>query len=122
MSIADSSIVFEGRMRELQLGDLIAAFKAKKWNSHSAFAFSSTYNPNLPTEDVFITKVVEPMTGSEDPACLPQLRRLFFESYNIVMADVRRSLGSLSWFWLLVCFYLCFLFRFVFDLVGWSSM
>ena len=90
MSI-DSSAVFFERVNILGLGPYTAAFKTATWTTLSKFAFSSSFIPQVSSDEtVFLKEVAEPILGHMKQD-LPALRRLHFEAYTLAAADMRRT-------------------------------
>ena len=84
----DSKVVFSSRVTALGLADLLPGLIQNGWDSMGAFAFSSNYAPGQADDTKFIQDVVVKLTGEEDSVKKPALRRLHFESFSLVAADM----------------------------------
>ena len=87
----DSVAAFLERVQELELTQHLDRFKAAKWNTLAALAFSSPQGGN---EEAFIKNVLVPGLGSADHADTHLLRRLYFESFMLASADLKRRADS----------------------------
>lgn len=91
MSYIDSEAVFLAKLQKLNLGDLHAEFVARGWKTLGNFAFACPYNPASSDDSKLIEKVIVPLTGNEDDARAPPIRRLHFEAYTAFAEEMRRS-------------------------------
>jgi len=93
-ALIESTAVFETRAKAIGLSDaVIASAKALGWSSLGAFAFSCAYTPGVGSDESFKKDVVEALLGA-DPADprrtqTASLRRLFFEAYTLVAANLK---------------------------------
>ena len=85
----DSKAVFAQRVSELGLGSFSNEFTAKGWDTHGNFAFASTYVPGAADDSKFVDQVVMPLLAAADHVKVTAVRRLFFESYTIMVADLK---------------------------------
>ena len=88
MALVDSIATFKARVEEIGLGSIYDQFVENGFDSHAAFAFSSSYQPSQSDEKPFIDNVVVPLVG-ESKVLRPKIRRLFFESFALVTASMR---------------------------------
>ena len=93
MALVDSVAAFKARVEEIGLGDLYAKFVDNGFDSHAAFAFSSSYQPSQSDEKPFIDNVITPLVG-EEKRRRPMIRRLFFESFALVTASMREKVEA----------------------------
>ena len=91
---ADSPAVFQARATALGLQEFLAALTTKGWGTLGEFAFAVNFAPGPTDATTFDTIVVEPITGHKNHAKTAALRRLFFEAYTTVAADIQRRLES----------------------------
>jgi hypothetical protein len=92
----DSKAHFEQRLTELELHDLLPLFAAKGWTTAGAFAFSTTFVPGSADDAAFKRQVLEPLVTPaqvEGPQA-PSIRRLFYESYTMAVADLKRKVEA----------------------------
>ena len=89
----DSSASFAERVTELGLDAHAARFTAAGWSTFADFAFTSSYTPGG-EEALFIDEVVTVGLGTPDHADKRKLRRLYFESYTMAAADLKRRVDS----------------------------
>jgi hypothetical protein len=92
----DSKAHFEQRLTELELHDLLPFFAAKGWTTAGAFAFSTTFVPGSADDAAFKRQVLEPLVTPaqvEGPQA-PSIRRLFYESYTMAVADLKRKVEA----------------------------
>ena len=89
----DSPASFEERVLEIGLGAHLAAFEAAKWKTFAHLAFAV---PQGVSEAVFAEKVLVPGLGNADHEDASVLRRLFYESFMMASADLRRRTDPVS--------------------------
>ena len=90
----DSVAAFEERIRELRLQDHLERFRGRGWTTFGTFAFAADYTPGHGDPAKFTEEVVVPALGSAEHADRYVLRRLFFEAYTLVAADLRRRVEA----------------------------
>lgn len=93
-SLIDSEAVFTARLRALGLDGIQGEFDRRGWKTMSTFAFASSWTPGVGDDTAFRTKVVVPLLGGEDHVDVPKLRKLYFECYTMVAADLKGRLES----------------------------
>lgn len=93
-SLIDSEAVFTARLRALGLDGIQGEFDRIGWKTMSTFAFASSWTPGVGDDTAFRTKVVVPLLGGEDHVDVPKLRKLYFECYTMVAADLKGRLES----------------------------
>jgi hypothetical protein len=85
----DSKAVFAQRVSELGLTAFSNEFIARGWDTHGNFAFASTYVPGAADDTKFVEQVVMPLLAAADHVKVTAVRRLFYESYTIMVADLK---------------------------------
>ena len=81
---------FLARVVELGLEDVIPKFKAKGLTTFARYAYGSDYNPQLADTTILNTQLLTPLAdGNVD--LVPVLRMLWWESWGIATADMRRQ-------------------------------
>ena len=90
MAMVDSVATFKARVVDLGLGEFWHKFEEKRFTSYAAFAFSSNFQPGNPDEKASIEDTLKPILG-EDPALRHVMRRLFYESFALVSADMKNT-------------------------------
>lgn len=93
-SLIDSEAVFTARLRALGLDGIQGEFDRRGWKTMSTFAFASSWTPGVGDDTAFRTKVVVPLLGGQDHVDVPKLRKLYFECYTMVAADLKGRLES----------------------------
>ena len=86
----DSKAFFESRVRSLGLGDILEEFVKLGWSTLSQFAFAANHAPGRADETAFVNDVIIPLLGNEKDPRKAIVRRLFFESYSLMAADMAR--------------------------------
>ena len=97
--MVDSEAFFDGRMTSLGIPQAVqATMRGFGWASMGSFAFSSTYQPGQPDDRNFCEGVLLRTLGAnwEANTAVPRLRRLYFESHTISIADLRRRVEHTS--------------------------
>ena len=93
--MVDSTALFRSRCLATGLSEAaITALTDKGWGTVGTFAFCASNSPSTLTDTVFIDKVVQPILGDRDHADAPKLRRLHFEAYTTVSAELRRRVET----------------------------
>ena len=94
-STLDSSAAFEERARAFGIESwVITKFKERNLNTFGRFAFSFAFNPQSQNDRPFVEfceSMAESTLGQDQ---LAALRRLFFESHTLALADVRIRVES----------------------------
>ena len=93
----DREDVFFRRILDLGLGDLLDRFKAKGFVTHNAFAFASDFTPGMGgASDQTLTPMLLAELAEGKDELLPSLRRLWWESWSLVSADMESRASSAS--------------------------
>ena len=95
-SLIESEAVFTARLKVLELDSLQSEFDRRGWKTMSTFAFASSWTPGVGDDAAFRAKVVVPLLGSDDHVSVPKLRKLYFECYTMVAADLKGRLEASS--------------------------
>ena len=90
-SLIESEAVFSGRLKACGLEAYAAEFH-RRWRTLSTFAFSSSWAPGSGDDQSFIDSVVKPLLRDPGHADVPKLRKLYFEAYTMVAADLKAKL------------------------------
>ena len=77
-------------MEALGLEAYAEEFRNKGWGSYGTFAYASSYTPGNPDDSKFLEDVVTKLLGDPDHPKKATLRRLYFESYTVATAELRR--------------------------------
>jgi hypothetical protein len=85
----DSKAVFAQRLGDLGLTEFKDEFDMRGWDSHGNFAFASTYVPGAADDARFVAQVVMPLLAAPDHVKVTAVRRLFYESYTIMVSDLK---------------------------------
>jgi hypothetical protein len=92
MSVVDSETVFSFRARELGLSDgILDNMTALGWLTFGTFSFSCAYIPGHVHDQALVDSVIVPVLGGVNDPRAALLRRLFFESYTMTAADLKRK-------------------------------
>lgn len=91
-TLIESEAVFQARLKAMGLERMIGEFSRRGWGKMSTFAFASSWTPGVGDDTSFKNKVLTPLLGSEDHADAPKVRKLYFESYTMVAADLKSKL------------------------------
>ena len=93
--MVDSTALFKSRCLATGLTDAAhTALTDKGWGTLGTFAFCASNSPATVTDAVFAEKVAQPILGDRDHADVPKLRRLHFEAYTTVSAELKRRVES----------------------------
>jgi hypothetical protein len=95
-SMIDSEACFEQRVRELELEQCLPRLRELNWTTHGKFAFSSDFVPGAGDGGMFVRDVVVPALGRDDHPDKYALKRLFYDSYTLVVNEFRRKLERSS--------------------------
>ena len=93
-SLTESEAVFTARLKALGIESLQLLFNGKGWKTMSTFAFASSWTPGVGDDTAFRQKVLMPLLGSEDHIDVTKIRKLYFECYTLVAAELRSKLDS----------------------------
>ena len=94
-TMVDSTALFRSRCHATGLTEAaITALTDKGWGIFGTFAFCASNAPATVTDTVFAEKVVQPILGDRDHLDAPKLRRLHFEAYTTVSAELKRRVES----------------------------
>ena len=89
-AVLESEAIFEERVTAMGLADFLEGFKRLGWGTHGTFAYSSSYVPGAVDDSKFVQDVVIPLLERDDHPKKSLVRRLFFESYTVATAELRR--------------------------------
>jgi hypothetical protein len=92
-ALIESEAVFVTRAKAMGIDEaVIDAAKLLGWKTLGSFAFSCAYTPGVGSDDAFKAEVLTPLLGDANDPRRSQaagVRRLFFEAYTLVAADLR---------------------------------
>ena len=89
-AFVDSKAVFQGRAKAMGLPDhILLAMERKGWSTIATFAFSSGYVPGTKEDAPFVDQVLVPLCGAADAMEAPVIRRLFFECFTLLSAELK---------------------------------
>jgi len=92
MSILDSEAVFHAKMQSMGLQAVhMTAISCFGWTTLASFAHSSAFSPGQQDDTVFAEKVLVPVLGSATHVGAARVRRLYFEAYTLMIAELKRS-------------------------------
>jgi hypothetical protein len=94
--VIDSEASFFERFNELGLQEHTARFNGMGWNTFGKFAFSADYIPGSADSTPFDNAVAVHGLGNVNHPHKLIAKRLFFESYTLVLADLRRRTEQTS--------------------------
>jgi len=86
----ESTAVFKERVGQLGLDGVWGKFEEAGLTSYGMFAYSSAYTPGSADDACFVKDVVVKLLGSSEHVLKAALRRLYFESYTVATAELRR--------------------------------
>jgi hypothetical protein len=94
MASLDSKASFRVRAVELGVSDAeLAVLAANDWNTFSSFAFSCNYSPGQANDaELLAMAAIVCAVVPAPPNRLPIIRRLFFESWTLNAADLKRKI------------------------------
>ena len=91
MSSTDSKAVFLNRCKAIGLeATEILALETGGFDTYANLAFSSSFQPGASDETPFVRGVLEKVLGNADHQKAPALRRLFYEAYTLVAAELKK--------------------------------
>lgn len=91
-AFVDSKAVFQGRAKAIGVPDgIIRAMAARGWATIATFAYSTTYVPGSPDDAQLRDNVLTPLLGDPHHEHAPLLRRLFFESFTLMAAELKAN-------------------------------
>jgi hypothetical protein len=89
-NLVDSKAVFTARARAIGVPDaVLASMLTRGWDTLGAYAFSCTYIPGSSDDTALVQNVLVPLLQRQDHPAAPSLRRLFYESFTMVAADLK---------------------------------
>ena len=96
MSTVDSAATFKDRYCDdvMQLGAHVKRFEDAGWFTYSDLVFATTFTPNNGEEQRYNEDILVPGLGDLKHADRMKLRRLFFEAYTLVGAQMRRNVEA----------------------------
>ena len=89
MSSVDSKAVFAARVRQLGLGEHLPTFLGLHWTTHAELAFASSSRPGQDNA-AFEGHILVPGLGYDAHPLKHILRRLYYESFAMASAEIRR--------------------------------
>ena len=92
----DSEAVFNERMVALGLQEHTEKFHKLGWKTYGSLAFATSFVPGRTEDERFLKDIVEAGLGDSDHHHKGALRRLFFESYTLAAADLKRKVEVTS--------------------------
>lgn len=87
----DSEAVFNERLVALGLQEHYEKFQKLGWKTYGSLAFATSFVPGQAEDERFLKDIVEAGLGDNDHPHKGALRRLFFESYTLAAADLKRK-------------------------------
>ena len=79
-------------MTALGLSDAqMTAVRGRGWSTMQGFSFSSGYNPSHADDTPFVNSVIIPILNDANHPDAWKLRQLFFESYTLAVAELKRK-------------------------------
>ena len=84
------SDIFFARVVEMGVEDAIPSLKAKGLTTYARFAFGSEFTPANPDTTILTNSLLAPLAG-DDADLIPLLRMLWWESWGVATADMKRS-------------------------------
>jgi hypothetical protein len=88
--MVDSKAVFLARARAIGVQEAtLQAMERRGWDTLGGYAFSCAYTPGAPDDAILVNQVMIPLLGRADHAGAPALRRLFYESFTMIAADLK---------------------------------
>lgn len=90
----DSAAAFKELYHERGLGAHQARFEAAGWLTYSDLVFSTTFTPQNGEEERYNEDIIQVGLGDTKHRDRPKLRRLFYEAYTLVGADMRRKVDA----------------------------
>ena len=96
MSTVDSAATFKDRYCDdvMQLGAHVKRFEDAGWFTYSDLVFATTFTPNNGEEQRYNEDILVPGLGDPKHADRMKLRRLFFEAYTLVGAQMKRTVEA----------------------------
>lgn len=97
MSAIESAAYFAGRARQIGITEpTVQELINRGWDSSAAFAYATSYQPGQVDDQAFVQGVLVAILGANWAASgdAPRLRRLYFESHTMAIADLRRKVEA----------------------------
>ena len=88
-SFLGSEAPFTEYVRNVKLDQFLDRFHANHWKTLNDFAHATSFTPGMSDDTRFIQDIVQPIMGDSREHLSP-LRRLFFEAFTLVTAEMRR--------------------------------
>ena len=86
----ESKAVFAARLVKLGLADKSEDFVRLGWGTLGLFAYATNYVPGRADDTNFVTDILFPLFGENNPTEKAAVRRLFYEAYSMSAAEVVR--------------------------------
>ena len=98
MTTVDSAATFKDRYCDdvMQLGAHVKRFEDAGWFTYSDLVFATTFTPNNGEEQRYNEDILVPGLGDTKHKDRMKLRRLFFEAYTLVGAQMKRTVEAPS--------------------------
>jgi hypothetical protein len=94
-SFVDSKAVFQGRARNIGISQtVIDDMDRRGWSTIAQFAYSTTFVPGAADDTSFVNAVLVPLLGAPDHISVPLIRRLFYESFTLMAAELKSRVDS----------------------------
>lgn len=91
MAATDSKAVFANRCKAVGLSPTeIGALEVAGFDTYATLAFSSSFQPGSADEAPFVKGVIKKVLNTADHPKAPILRRLFYEAYTLVAAELKK--------------------------------
>ena len=92
MSLVESRAAFRARALSIGLdGPTVDALVARGWATMGAFAFACSSTPGGAGPDRFLDEIGEPILRDRQHPQVASLRRLWFESFTMAAAELRKE-------------------------------
>lgn len=88
-SVIDMPACFAARLVDLKIHHLLEAFQRRRLDTFPRLAFSTTYAPGQSAPAMFTEEVVIPLMAVAAPPELLEIRRIFYDAYTLVVADIK---------------------------------
>ena len=70
------------------------AMTAAGFTTYATFAFATNYQPGAADDSAFVKGVIEKVLGAADHPKAPAWRRLFYEAYTLVAAELKKKVDK----------------------------
>ena len=89
-AFVDSKAVFQGRAKAIGVPDaVVRAMTIRGWTTIATFAYATTYVPGSQDDAPLRDGILTPLLGDPNHQHAPLLRRLFFESFTLMSAELK---------------------------------